>query len=61
MPGGGGFLISEEEEQALLQRLAEGDVTAPSDLTSLFLDHLIVWLKANNSSQIPDELCIEAA
>ena len=61
MPGPGGFLISQEEEQALLQRLADRDVTAPSDLASLFLDHLIDWLKANNSRQIPDELCIEAA
>lgn len=61
MPGPDGFLISEDEERTLIQRLADGDVTAPSDLARLFLDHLIEWLKATNSRQIPEELFIEAA
>jgi len=55
------FLISEDEERSLHRRLVERDVTAPTDLARLFLDHLISWLVEKNSSGVPEELCVEAA
>jgi RNA polymerase sigma-70 factor (ECF subfamily) len=54
-------LISEEEERALHQRLVAGEETAPSDIARVFLDSLIAWLKARNSAEVPEELCIEAS
>jgi RNA polymerase sigma factor (sigma-70 family) len=55
------FLISQEDELALHRRLVDGEVTAFADLAKTFLDPLIKWLVAKNNSNIPEELCIEAA
>jgi len=55
------FLVSQEEELSLHRRLLEGDVTAPADLATRFHDSLIAWLVEKNSSEVPEEFCIEAA
>ena len=55
------FLISQEEELPLYQRLVDGDVTAFADLAGIFLDPLIKWLVEKNSASISEDLCIEAA
>ena len=55
------FLISEEDEQALHQRLIDHDLTAFDDLARIFLDSLIAWLVDTNSADIAEELCVEAA
>ena len=55
------FLISREDELALHKRLVDGDVAAPADIANVFIDGLIKWLIDNNSSKIPEDLCVDAA
>ena len=55
------FLISREDELALHKRLVDGDVAAPAEIANVFIDGLIKWLIDNNSSKIPEDLCVEAA
>jgi hypothetical protein len=61
MPPANEFPVSTDEELQLHGRLVKGDPTAPADLASSFLDRLVAWLAARNSSDIPEELRIEAA
>jgi hypothetical protein len=55
------FLISQEDELALHKRLVDGDITAPVELATIFIDGLIKLLIDKNSWKVPEELCVEAA
>jgi Sigma-70 region 2 len=55
------FLISQEDELALHKRLVDGDVTAPVELATIYIDGLIKLLIDKNSWKVPEELCVEAA
>jgi hypothetical protein len=61
MPAPAEYLISEDDERSLHRRLVDRDVTAPTDLARLFLNHLIAWLVEKNNASVPEELCVEAA
>jgi hypothetical protein len=61
MSASSNFLISREDEMALHKRLVDGDVTASAEIAKVFYEALIKWLIGNNSSKIPEDLCVEAA
>jgi len=61
MPAPAESLIPPEEERMLVQRLVDGDPTAPADLAHIFLEHLIKGLRERNSVRVADEVCVEAA
>jgi hypothetical protein len=61
MPSASQFLISQEDELALHKRLVDGDVTAPAEIATVFIDGLIKLLIDRNSWRVPEELCVEAA